>query len=55
MSNETKEPTSFEKLVAEKVAAGLPRKDAEEVAKRQIAEDEAAAKAAKATEPKAKK
>jgi hypothetical protein len=35
----------YEELVAEKIRAGLPRSDAEEVAKRQIAWDEEQEKA----------
>ncbi len=34
----------FDQLVREKVSCGLPRSDAEEVARRQINEDKAAAK-----------
>ncbi len=34
----------FDQLVREKVSCGLPRADAEEVARRQINEDDAAAK-----------
>jgi hypothetical protein len=54
MSTE-KQPAKFDELVAAKVAAGLPRKDAEEVAARQIAEDEAAEASAKKGDKAAKK
>lgn len=42
-----KKDDRLEILVREKVAAGLPRKDAEEVAARQIEEDDARAAAEK--------
>ena len=38
------ERKKFDQLVSDKVAAGLPKPDAEDVARRQIAEDKAAAK-----------
>lgn len=47
MAESNKEPTPRELLVAEKIAAGLTRPQAEEIADRQLAHDAELAKAAK--------